>query len=315
MNSNRRSFLKRNVVLGGGLLLAGSLDTLGNVTQKINTLSSGTKNINIRYTNDLCGQTEAVLKDLGGLNAIEASLKNQEERALFFDAGGFINPSQSFKKQLKGIDVMNKLNYHAVNVSKAELAGGINQLIKLVPYLNFPLVSANYHFDAPLLNHAVAPFITFKHGKFKIGVTGVGADVKIEGLTVSNPHTALKKVSNLLKETHQCDFIICLTHLGVDGDSEFHNKSLTEQSAQVDLFIGGQQAGQIKGLIVVKNSTNHDTFLSNNHPNGLALSHITFSFNENAEKIGVVLEQEIPSLFKQTSLAKMKDFNMHNNTI
>lgn len=315
MNSNRRSFLKRNVVLGGGLLLAGSLDTLGNVTQKINTHSSSAKNINIRYTNDLCGQTEAVLKDLGGLNAIEASLKNQEERALFFDAGGFINPLQNFRQQLKGIDAMNKLNYHAVNLSKAELAGGIDQLIKLVPYLNFPLVSANYHFDAPLLNHAIAPFITFKHGKFKIGVTGVGADVKMEGLTVSNPHKALKKVSNLLKETHNCDLIICLTHLGIDGDTAFHNKGLTEQSTQVDLFIGGQQAGQPTGLIVVKNATNHDAFLSNNHPKGLALSQIIFSFNENAEKIGVVLDHEIPSLFKQTNLVKIKDFNTHNNTI
>ncbi len=302
-------------MLGGGLLLAGSLDTLGNVTQKINTRSSALKNISISYTNDLCGQTETVLKDLGGLNALEASLKNQEQHALFFDAGGFINPLQNFKQQLKGIDVMNKLGYHAVNLSKDELAGGTAQLIKLIPYLNFPLISANYHFDEPVLNHAIAPYITFKHGNFKIGVTGVGACVKMEGLTVSNPHEALKKVSIKLKETHQCDLIICLTHLGVDGDSEFYNKTLAEQSALTDLFIGGKQNGQPTGLSVIKNIVKHDTFLSNNHPKGLSLSQVIFSFNQNGDKIGVVLDQEIPSLYKQTKLAKVKDFNAYKNII
>lgn len=315
MNSDRRSFLKRNVVLSGGLLFAGSLNSLGKASQKINTRYAALKSVNIRYTNDLCSQTESFLHELGGLRAIANSVERQEESALLFDAGGFIDASNSLKQQLKGIDLMNKLGYAAVNLSGAEFSAGTANLTKLIPYLNFPLVSANYHFECSVLQKAISPFITFKYGNFKIGVTGVGGKLSQDGIKVYDPHEALRKVTTLLKHKHQCDLVICLTHLNTQSDKAFANKTLAEQSEGVNLFIGGHQSNQVTGLMVFKNAIGQDTFLSHNHPKGLALSQLTFSFNDDATLINVSLNHEIPSLYRVSNLAKIKTIHNQTNTI
>lgn len=301
MNTDRRSFLRKNLFFGSSLLLAGSLDAIASTAKSINTLGVNQSQLNIMYTNDLKGRVNAAYQDFGGLKEVHYTMKNDEVSSLLFDAGGFLNTRLNSQQQLKGIDLMNKINYHGVNLSAVDLNEGLDKFKALLPYISFPLLSCNYHFEDADLRKTVKPYQILKYGKFKVGVTGVGEKTTIAGLTVSNAQTALNRVTRILKEKHQCDVVVCLAHLGFDKKSKTNNKSLAESSLNVDLVIGGDAKNSQSQLWVLKNKSKHDVLLSNNFSKGLSTAKVSLGFSAQMLKSGIDLKREIPGLACQKS--------------
>lgn len=304
MNSNRRSFLKKNVLLSGGLLMANSIDAIAGITKTIHTNQINRTQISVIYTNDILGNLDRVHGDFGGLPAVHHSIKNEEYASLLFDAGGFLNSDTDLATTLRGIDLMNKINYHGVNLSAADLKVGSEHFLKLLPYINFQLLSCNYIFANEQLRKAVKPFQILNYGKYKIGVTGVGEITRLEGLKVLDPEKALKQVAVKLKNEHKCDLIICLSHLSFNTKSDFNNKKLAQSSAYVDMVIGGNAARSTSQLWVVRNSQKHEVVLSNNYDRGLSLAKVSFSFNQTGEKTGLGFKRYIPGLSDRALMAQ-----------
>lgn len=294
MNTNRRSFLRKNLFAGGSLLLANSLDALAGVAKSINTHGANQSQLNILYTNDLLGKVNAAYEDFGGMRQLYNIINNEEVSSLLFDAGGFLNSSHGRADQLRGIDIMNKINYHAVNLSAADLAQGIVSFKRLLPYINFPLLSCNYYFEDPQLKRTVKPYQILKYGKFKVGVTAVGEQTAISGVTVVHPQRALSRISRLLKEKHQCDMVICLAHLGFKEKAAINNQKLAQASAAVDCVIGGNVVENRSWLKIMKNSDQQEVLLSSNHKEGLSTATISISFNDQKEKAGLAFKQHVP---------------------
>ena len=303
MNTNRRSFLKKNILIGGGLFMAGSLDTFAKVAKSIHTHSIHHTEVNVIYTNDVLGKVGAVNDGLGGLSALHSTIQNQELVALFFDAGGFLNPKHSIEKQLLGIDFMNKSNYHAVNLSAADLSQGLAHFSDLLPSINFQMVSCNYHFENQKIKNSLKSYQIFTYGKFRVGVTGVGEVVNLDGLSVTNPEESLNKMAAYLKDEQACDLVICLAHLGFDEKMPFNNKKLAESSNKVDLVIGGNAKESTSQLWVVKNKDKVGVLMSNNYNKALSLARVKFSFNTDKQKIGVDLKRYIPGLTDRNEMA------------
>lgn len=303
MNTNRRSFLKKNVLIGGGLIMAGSLDAVGKVSKSILTNSIQKTEVNIMYTNDVLGEVDAVNDGLGGLSSLHSVIQNEEIAALFFDAGGFLNPNHSIEKQLLGLDFMNKSNYHAVNLSAADLSQGLTHFSDLLPYINFQMVSCNYHFENQKMKNSLKSYQIFTYGKFRVGVTGVGEMVNLEGLRVTNPELSLNKMAAYLKEEQACDLVICLAHLGFDEKMPFNNKKIAESSNNVDLVIGGNAKESKSQLWVLKNKDKEGVLMSNNYNKALSLARVKFSFNTDKQKIGIDLKRYIPGLSDRKEMA------------
>ena len=303
MNTNRRSFLKKNVLIGGGLIMAGSLDAVGKVSKSILTNSIQKTEVNIMYTNDVLGEVDAVNDGLGGLSSLHSVIQNEEIAALFFDAGGFLNPNHSIEKQLLGLDFMNKSNYHAVNLSAADLSQGLTHFSDLLPYINFQMVSCNYHFENQKMKNSLKSYQIFTYGKFRVGVTGVGEMVNLEGLRVTNPELSLNKMAAYLKEEQACDLVICLAHLGFDEKMPFNNKKLAESSNSVDLVIGGNAKVSTSQLWLLKNKDKEGVLMSNNYNKALSLARVKFSFNTDKQKIGIDLKRYIPGLSDRKEMA------------
>lgn len=303
MNTNRRSFLKKNVLIGGGLIMAGSLDAVGKVSKSILTNSIQKTEVNIMYTNDVLGEVDAANDGLGGLSSLHSVIQNEEIAALFFDAGGFLNPNHSIEKQLLGLDFMNKSNYHAVNLSAADLSQGLTHFSDLLPYINFQMVSCNYHFENQKMKNSLKSYQIFTYGKFRVGVTGVGEMVNLEGLRVTNPELSLNKMAAYLKEEQACDLVICLAHLGFDEKMPFNNKKIAESSNNVDLVIGGNAKESKSQLWVLKNKDKEGVLMSNNYNKALSLARVKFSFNTDKQKIGIDLKRYIPGLSDRKEMA------------
>lgn len=312
MESNRRSFLKRNLALGSGLLFANSIDAVGSVAKKINTIHSSQRNVHIAYTNDINGQLSPVIQEIGGLEAVSGAVLNYQERSLLLDAGNFLGADAELDSSVQVITLMNKMGYDAVNIGPAELAGGVAYLETLVPYMAMPLLNANYRFDSKILSKAVVPHITLNYGKFKIGVTGIGANLSLPGVKVLDPISVLSNISSTLKNIHHCDLVICLSHLGEPENSDYVNREMATESANVDMIIAGKNHKEANGLKVLRNVKGDEVFITNNQSRGLEHSRLTFNFSEDKARVGVALDHFIPSHDKLGMLAKLKVLNNNN---
>lgn len=244
MNTNRRSFLKRNVLLSSSLLLAGPIDSLAKASRSIYTKSVNQKQVNIMYSNDICGAVDSTAQGFGGLKSLQTTINNELVSTLLLDAGGFLNFNRN--NHAETLQWMNKVGYHAVNLSAADLKQGIDAFAALLPHMAFDLLSCNYHFEHPKLQKAVKSYQVITYGKYRVGVTGVGESVNITGLKVSDPTTALNKMARFLKENEACDLVVCLSHLGFDSKTKQSNRQLAADTSLVDLIIGGNvSAGKI----------------------------------------------------------------------
>ncbi|SES01275.1 bifunctional UDP-sugar hydrolase/5'-nucleotidase [Pedobacter rhizosphaerae] len=277
MNTNRRSFLKRNVLLSSSLLLAGPIDALSKASRTINTKSVNQKQVNIMYSNDINGAVDSTSKGFGGLKSLQTTINNELLSTLLLDAGGFLNFNRN--NHAETIQWMNRAGYHAVNLSVADLKQGLDAFSDLLPYMAFDLLSCNYHFEHPKLQKAVKSYQVITYGKYRVGVTGVGEVAKIDGLKVSDPNVALNKIAQFLKEEKGCDLVVCLSHLGFDTEAEQHNKQLAANTSSVDLIVGGNTSKGKNLLHVLRNKDKTEVLMGTSHAGLYSLSQISFGFD------------------------------------
>ncbi|MDQ0639579.1 5'-nucleotidase [Pedobacter sp. W3I1] len=294
MSTNRRSFLKRNVLLSSSLLLAGPIDALAKASRTIYTKSINQKQVDIMYSNDICGAVNSTAQGFGGLKCLQTTVNNELISTLLLDAGGFLNFNRN--NHTETIQWMNKVGYHAVNLSAADLKQGVDVFANLLPYMAFDLLSCNYRFEHPKLQKAVKSYQVITYGKYRVGVTGVGESAKIAGLKVSDPTAALNKMARFLKEEEACDLIVCLAHLGFDVKAEQGNKQLAADTSWVDLIIGGNTSLGKNQLYVLRNKEKNEVLLGTSHKGLGSVAQISFDFAREGTSSCFAFKRHIPGI-------------------
>ena len=308
MNLERRSFLKKKVLLGCGFILASSIDTLAKASRTINTYSVNHKTVNVMFTSDLSGHVNPSLHQLGGLKNLHDTINNEQVSALLFDAGGFLDFNKNNGSQIETIEWMNKVGYHAVNLSAADLKDGTKAITKLLPHMAFDLLSCNYHFEDRQMQAAVKPYQILNYGKFKVGVTGIGEKAKLDGVTISDPVKALNKMAHFLKEEAHCDIVVCLSHLGFDLDATQNNHELAALSSNVDLVVGGNTKVGRSLLRVIKNSKKEEVLLGQNYAGAQSVTQVSFEFKGSKNKTSIDLKQRVPGADQSVHVSESLSF-------
>ena len=308
MSFNRRSFIRSNALITGALLLSNTADALASVTRQINTVSASLDGVHIFHTNDMNGQVSRTFNGFGGLDLFSKDVKNQEFRAILLDGGGFLGAAQTPGQQRDFVELMNRTGYHAATIGHAELSAGQEYLAELSGNMSFELVNCNYDFSNTVLKQKVKPYIVLKYGKHKVGVTGVGPEVRSEGVTVNDPAKSLARISRILKEQENCSIIVCLAHLGFG--SEHDNLALAKNSEGVDFIIGGNiPAEKAHGTSVVKNNVDYDVFVSHSASRASVFNHSSFAANKTVD-----MRSAIPGMAgKHASAKQLANLNQSNN--
>ncbi|NEU07406.1 hypothetical protein GZH53_03680 [Flavihumibacter sp. R14] len=282
MSFNRRSFIRSNALIAGALLLSDTADALASVSKQINTVSASLEGVNIFHTNDMNGQVSGAFKGFGGLDLFKKSVKDHEFRGLLLDGGGFLNADQTQAQHREFIELMNRTGYHAATIGAAELSSGQEHLAALTANMSFTLVNCNYTFSDQLLKQKVKPYIVLKYGKHRIGVTGVGPELSTAGVDYNDPSKSLKQVTAILKEQENCSLVICLAHLGFEG--EMNNLALAQKSANIDLVIGGDvTTSKGHGTSVVKNQAGYDVFVTHTAGRASVFNHTSIAANKTVQ--------------------------------
>jgi 5'-nucleotidase len=311
MNNPRRLFLNQLTLMAGVATLNKPLTSVAAIAKHINTLQTAKSAVTVYHTNDLRGNIDAVYKNMGGLNQIKAVLKNQELNGMLVDAGSFLNASGNLWQQKQVIHAMNGVGYHVATIGNHELSCGQGHLAALVPLMRFTLVNCNYQFDNQL-SKLVKPYVIINSGKFRIGITGVGQQLK--GTTYNDAIESANRVARLLKEDEKCDFVICLSHLGyVQEGNRPDNQKLAKQSENIDMIVGGHNNNLFNNTLVLSNKLKHEIIVAQTAWDGLMMGRTIINFDKEKKKNGIRAKHFIPgmpgnlsyeALFSNLQLAK-----------
>lgn len=166
---------------------------------------------------------------------------------LLLHAGDF-SQGTSYFTELGGqieIDILNAMKFDAVCLGNHEFDNGFNDLARRLSRLEMPVVCANYDFSSTPLDTLVKPYVIIEKACKKIGVIGLLTDVSsvVEKNIASmmkymHPAQTARKYAEILKGEHGCDLVICLTHLGYEGEF-FTDPELAVRTRCVDVIVGG----------------------------------------------------------------------------
>ncbi len=184
----------------------------------------------------------AVLQNL--INQTKKKAEFKGARFMYFDSGDFFQGTPIVDRTKGGVmvDMLNTLGANGTTLGNHEFDYSYENLQKQMKNKKFPVLCCNA-FDkrtGELLSFATE-YAVFAHDGIKIGVIGVDTpetkwisfEKNVENIEFKDPVPIVTELAKKLKR-NGCDFIIMLSHLGLNADIEFLKKA-----EGVDLILGG----------------------------------------------------------------------------
>ena len=246
----RRTFVK-NTAASATFVSIGGLQLS---CKKINSTK-----ITILHTNDVHSHIEPFGKN-SGENAnkggvarratIIDKLRRENANTLLLDAGDIFQGTPYFNYFGGELEfkLMSMLKYDAATIGNHDFDNGIEGLYNMLPHAKFDFLSANYDFKNTIMNTHVKPYKIFNKSGIKIGVFGLGVELKglvdtkaYKETNYMDPIEISQDMSRVLKIEKGCDLVICLSHLGYDykNSSKVSDLKLARSTKNIDLIIGG----------------------------------------------------------------------------
>ncbi len=292
---NRRTFLQQSALTAGALLVSRYADA-GDVS---------IQRLTILHTNDVHSRLEPFPMDGGrnqGLGGVAAraklitDIRAKEEQVLLLDAGDIFQGTPFFNlyKGEPEIKAMTQMGYDACTMGNHDFDAGLENFVTQLNHASFPVIISNYDFTNTPMESKYVPYKVFKKGKLKIGITGVGIEMK--GLVADNlagntkylnPIERLNETAYFLRKQKDCDMVICLSHLGYQYKDEPNKVSdiiLAKETTGVDLIIGGHTHTFMNEPLIVKNKTGSDVIINQVGFGGINLGRLDFEFMPGKKK-------------------------------
>ncbi|WP_242134860.1 bifunctional metallophosphatase/5'-nucleotidase [Aestuariivivens marinum] len=294
---NRRDFIQQ-ATAGASFLGLGGIGL-----ESFSTIK--TKMITILHTNDVhshidpFGPGEGRNSNMGGVakraGLIDA-IRNENPNTLLLDAGDIFQGTPYFNYYGGELEfkLMSKLKYDAATIGNHDFDNGIDGLFAQLPHANFEFICANYDFSNTVMNTHVKPYKVFVKEGIKIGVFGLGIELKglvdpamFKETKYLDPIEITQDITHILKKEENCDLIICLSHLGYsyrNNPKKIDDLSLANATSSIDLIIGGHTHTFLPKPTVVKNKNGKNMLVNQVGCYGINLGRIDFYFDTNKNK-------------------------------
>ena len=186
-------------------------------------------------------------------------VQNTTGNVLLLDAGDTVH-GQTTAILTRGaamVELMNAVGYSAMVAGNHEFNFGAKRLVELTEMMDFPLLSANVFTEDG--NMLFQPYEIFHMDGITVGIFGITTPETVRktdprnvaGLTFECPtKVAVEMVYTL--NTHGVDFIIALTHLGIDEESlPEHRSDTLAEIPGIHLIVDGHSHLRLEmGLFV-----------------------------------------------------------------
>jgi len=291
----RRKFIKQT---SAGVALA----SLGGFA--LNSCAPSTRHITILHTNDTHSQIEPFeanhyrYANQGGVArraVMIEQIRKENPNTLLLDAGDIFQGTPYFNYFGGEIEfkLMSMLKYDAATLGNHDFDNSIEGFHKQLPHAKFDFVCANYDFKNTILDDIVKPYKIFYRDGIKIGVFGLGIELKglvnpllFKETKYLDPVEITQDVTRELKEEQQCDLIICLSHLGYHYSSlqRASDLKLARLTENIDLIIGGHTHTFLPKPTIVKNKNGENLLVNQVGAYGLNLGRVDFYFDSDNNK-------------------------------
>jgi 5'-nucleotidase len=256
---------------------------------------SKTKKITILHTNDMHSRIEPYPLDggkfqgLGGMAARAEMIKKVrkvEKNILLLDAGDILQgtPYFNFFKGEVEFRLMSEIKYDAATFGNHEFDGGIENLANKLKFAKFPFIVSNYDFaGTPLEGKTTINKIVEVDG-YKIGIYGLGIDPKglipdelFGKIQFMDPLKVALEQEKLLKDQHQCDLIICLSHLGLEYENgKISDIEIAKNTNTTNLVLGGHTHVFMKEPREIKNKSDKNCYVFQVGHSGIKMGRVDF---------------------------------------
>ena len=295
---NRREFLKKTFLGASSLVVLSALpeDVWASVKDDFIKLT-------ILHTNDQHSRIEPFpandpkYPNMGGF-ARRASLikkiRAEEKNVLLLDAGDIWQGTPYFNMFGGELEfkLMSDMGYDGATIGNHDLDNGIDGLVKQLPHAKFPFINCNYDLSDTALNGKTIPYKIFDKEGLKIGVFGLGIEMKglVDKKNYGNakyldPVEKSAEYAHLLKKDLKCNLVIALSHLGDKyQDKKVSDMVIAKQSKNIDLFIGGHTHRFYEKPVSVANSDLKEVLVVQAGYAGIKLGKIDYFFSRTKEK-------------------------------
>ncbi len=291
----RRNFIKTTAI---GSLLVGTGHLPLEAFTKPEILQ-----LTILHTNDVHSRIEPFPMDgsksqgLGGAArraALIAKIRKEEKHVLLLDAGDIFQGTPYFNFFAGELEfkLMSQMKYDAATIGNHDFDAGIEGLYKQLSNANFPLLISNYDFSDTLMNGQTKPYKIFQKENIRIGVLAVG--IELDGLVPKtlcketqslDPIQQANKYAAILKHDEKCDYVICLSHLGYQYESDkVSDVILAKHSRDIDLILGGHTHTFMEKPDIVANEKGMEVVINQAGWAGVMLGRLDVYFERNFKK-------------------------------
>lgn len=253
--------------------------------------------LTILHTNDTHSRIEPFPMDgsrnqgLGGVAKraeVIRRIREQNENVLLLDAGDYFQgtPYFNFYSGELEIALMNELGYDVATVGNHEFDLGLDNLASQLSKAKFQIVNANYGIKGTPLEGILKPYTIIQKASLKIGIFGLGVEMQglvpekfIGNTRYNDPVLAANQIAGYLKNEEKCDYVICLSHLGLEyDDSTVSDYVVAKNSQNIDLVIGGHSHSFLNEPIRVMNAYGKEVLISHAGWGGIILGRIDVFF-------------------------------------
>ncbi len=256
------------------------------------------KKLCILHTNDVHSRLDPFPMDgskfqgMGGVLAREKLIRQIRQEGhpnLLLDAGDIFQgtPYFNFYKGEPEMKVMSMLGYDCATLGNHDFDNGIDGLVKQMDHATFPFVNCNYNFEGTPLENIMVPHTIIKRGKIRIGILGVGIELKglvpdhlFGTIQYEDPIQCANETAQFLKVKKKCDYVICLSHLGFSyKDNKVSDQVLAKESEHINLILGGHTHTFLDKPLITKNRKNQDIIVNQVGWAGIHLGRIDIYFD------------------------------------
>jgi 5'-nucleotidase len=213
-------------------------------------------------------------------------IRKKHDNVLVLDAGDVFqgSPYFNFFKGELNYKLMSKMGYDASTFGNHEFDNGMTELAKQAGKASFPFLNCNYGLDKTPLKDVHKKYIILKKGDAKIGITGVGIELKgladpsnVKELVYNDPLKSAEEVASHLKNDKKCDMVICLSHLGFKFKyDKVSDLVMAGNTKNIDVIIGGHTHTFMKEPVVMTNKHNKRVVVHQAGWGGLRLGALQF---------------------------------------
>ncbi len=285
----RREFIQKTALTS---VMAGlpSLPLMSFSTEK-------TKHITILHTNDTHSHIDPFEDshpknpNMGGISrraTLVEQIRKENPNTLLLDAGDIFQGTPYFNYYGGELELklMSMMKYDASTLGNHEFDNGLEGFLAPLPNANFDFISSNYDFSNTILDGFTKKHKIFKIDGIKIGVFGLGIELK--GLVSKDNYKETKyldpieiaqDMTRFLKNEKKCDLIICLSHLGYKyNNNKVSDLVLASKTKNIDLIIGGHTHTFLDKPTLVKNLDGNEVLVNQVGCFGINLGRIDFYF-------------------------------------